>query len=158
MNILCTSHAQTYYRYQPPPSIWHCIRLFYFISLLSLHIAISCQYWSNIQILSKIVPCILIFNPSDFSVIMVQNHYQGQLGEERLYSILELSGHTLLRKVRNSCQESRDRDWSISHEGMLLTSVLSMACSTCFLVQPRTNYSEAASAAGSSAIVFTPWF
>jgi hypothetical protein len=49
------------------------------------------------------------------------------------------------REDRNSSRAGTWREKLIrGHGGMLLTGLLSMACSACFLIEPRTTISEMA--------------
>jgi hypothetical protein len=63
-----------------------------------------------------------------------------QVGEERVYSAYT---STLLfitkgSQDRNSSR-SGSRSWCRGHGGMLLTGLLPLACSACFLIEPRTT-------------------
>lgn len=46
---------------------------------------------------------------------------------------------SIVHHPRKWWQESRGRNWSISHGGMLLPDLFRMICSACFLIAPRTT-------------------
>ena len=73
---------------------------------------------------------------------MIKPHDQKQLGDESIYFMKRLSGHTLsLRKVRARNRTEIWRQglnqkpwWNMAYNGLL-----PMTCSDCFLIQPRTT-------------------
>jgi len=75
------------------------------------------------------------------SITVMKRHDQKQLGEESFS--LPLSQHIYLQ--RESGQELKEikepggGSWCRGHGGALLTDLLPMACSACFLIQPRTT-------------------
>jgi hypothetical protein len=65
-----------------------------------------------------------------------------QFMEERVYFVLQLSGYTRHSVTEGSQgrsikQEAGGRSWCRCLGGVWLTSLLPMACSACFLVEPR---------------------
>lgn len=73
--------------------------------------------------------------------IAVTNHQaQKQLGQERLYFCLYF--HVAVHQRGKLRQEPGGRSSHRGHRGVLLTSLLLMACSSCFLIQFRTTVPE----------------
>jgi hypothetical protein len=60
-----------------------------------------------------------------------------QVGEERVYSAYT----STITKGSQDWNSSRSwsRSWWRSHGGMLLTGLLPLACSACFLIEPKTT-------------------
>ena len=66
-----------------------------------------------------------------------------QVGEERVYSAYT----SILLFITKGCQDWNSgrpgsRSWCRSHGGMLLTGLLPLACSACFLIEPKTTRPE----------------
>jgi hypothetical protein len=64
-----------------------------------------------------------------------------QVGEERVCSayVSTLLFITKRSQDRNSSR-SGSRSWCRGHGGMLLTGLLPLACSACFLIEPKKDY------------------
>lgn len=69
---------------------------------------------------------------------MINHHHQNQVGEERIYFILQFSGDTLSQKDIRAITQGRN--WSRCHRGTWLTDLLHMTCSACFLTCPKTTW------------------
>ena len=61
-----------------------------------------------------------------------------QVGEERVYLAYTNSCNSSLKEVRTGTQTGQESADG-SHGGVLLIGFLSMACSACFLTEPRTT-------------------
>lgn len=76
------------------------------------------------------------------SITVIKHQDQKQLDKERLYFSLQLSGHTHSSAEEKQCklkadiwlQELEPRPWRSG-----LTDMLTVACSACFLIMPRTT-------------------
>lgn len=67
-------------------------------------------------------------------IAVIKYHNQKQLREGRIYFISQLGGHIIiLRKVRARTQE---RNLEAESRWTLLTGLLLMTCSACFLIAP----------------------
>jgi hypothetical protein len=66
-----------------------------------------------------------------------------QVGEERVYSAYS-STLMFITKERQDWNSSRseNRNWCRGHGGMLLTDLLLLACSACFLIELKTTSPE----------------
>lgn len=62
-----------------------------------------------------------------------KGHDKKQHGEEKIYFSLRLYSIKKVSQGRNARQNPGSRNWSRGHQGMLLTGLLSMAHSSCFL-------------------------
>jgi hypothetical protein len=69
---------------------------------------------------------------------VTKHHEPEKLGEERK-GLLELHFHSTVHHWRKSGRDPGGRSWCRGHGGMLLTGLLIMACSPCFLIEPRAN-------------------
>ena len=69
-----------------------------------------------------------------------------QIGEERVYSAYTSILLFITKDVRTGTQTGQEAgaDAEAMHGGMFLTGLLPLACSACFLTEPRTNSPEMA--------------
>lgn len=76
------------------------------------------------------------------SIAVSINQYNGNFKRK---GFAWLPYHSPLRKVKTGTQTKQgtgDRTWCIGHGGMLLTGLLPMPCSVCFLTESRTTSLE----------------
>ena len=77
-----------------------------------------------------------------FSIAVMKNHDQKQLGEERVYSA-SASPALFITKGHQGRSSHRSGTWRQElckgHGGVLLTALLPMACSASFLIELRTT-------------------
>ena len=70
------------------------------------------------------------------SIAVMEHHDQKQLGKESLFSL------HILREARTGTRarpKTEGRSWYRGHESVLLTGLLRVVCSACFLIEPRTT-------------------
>lgn len=80
------------------------------------------------------------------SIAVIRHYCQQKLGEERVYFASQLiSAITEGNQGKNSGQEPGGRNWSRGHgRVLLLTNLLFITFSACFLVEPKTTNPELA--------------
>ena len=69
---------------------------------------------------------------SVFLFAMVKHHDQSNLGRKGLF-------HHIAHHPEKTEQDPGGRSWCRGHGGVLLIGLLPMACSACFVIEPRTT-------------------
>jgi hypothetical protein len=148
---------------------WHfhififCIEMLeslHMLSWLGLEVSLAFTYGQTFQIIDLKYVLFMVFKVTQYHyqqeafkfylLLCVLGFYccsktpgpRSKLGEKGLFSLhFHIADHhqKRARTGTHTGYEPRGRSWCRGHGGMLLTGLLPLACSACFLIEPRTT-------------------